>query len=424
MRLACVGLNHKTASLELREKLAFSEGQVNEALLALKRHTNGGGDSYIDQCVILSTCNRTEIYCVYNGDIFNPKVLGSFLSNRQGLSFEEIEPHLYSYEGLDAVDHLFRVASGLDSMIVGEHQIAGQIKKAYYQTVACQVDGTFINKLFHAAFRVSKQVRTETKIGLGSTSVSQSACDYAQKTFGDLSEKTALVIGAGETSELAAKHLKERGIGRLIIVNRTFMRAQDLAKKLEVQFAVWESLSETLAKADIVVSATSAPHAILDADTVRPIAEKRTQPLILIDLAVPRDIAAETRGFPNVALFNLDDLQSHIETNLERRHAEKAKAMKFIDEAKGEFAAWHQTQQLTPTIAELRAQAEKIRMGELSKLDGQLPPEVFDKVDKMTKSIINKLLHNPIITLKQAATTGVDRKAVEDMVRALMGIGA
>jgi glutamyl-tRNA reductase len=427
MRFAVVGLNHKTTSLELREKLAFSETQINEALLALKRTADGDGaqdNSFIDECVILSTCNRTEFYCVYNCDIFNPTAVGRFIAERHGVAFEEVEPHLYHHEGADAVEHLFRVGAGLESMVLGEHQIAGQIKKAYYQAVACQTNGVFINKVFHAAFHVSKRVRSETKIGVGSTSVSQIACDFAKRLFGDLSTKSALIIGAGESSELAARHFLDRGIGSLVITNRTFKRAQELAKEIDAQVAVWESLPETLAKVDIVVSATSAPNYILTADMVRKAAAGRTEPLFLIDIAVPRDIMPEVSGIDNVVLSNLDDLQKHIGTNMERRHAEKIKADRLIEEAKREFVEWHHQQMMTPTIAELRQQAEKVRSGELRKLQDSLSSEDFAKVDAMTRSMMNKLLHNPIITLKQAASKGIDMKAVEDMVRVLMGIGA
>lgn len=423
MRLALVGVNHKTAPLTVRERLAFTDDQVNETLLALHGLTGADGSRFIDECVVLSTCNRTEVYCVYNCDIFNFAALARFLAERRGLPVDEVSPHLYNLSGQAAVKHLFRVCSGLESMVVGEHQISGQVKDAYERAVACHTNGVFVNKLFHAAFRTAKAVRSETKIGVGSTSVSQVACDIIKGLFHDEASRHAVIVGAGDTADLAARHLKDRGIGRITIVNRTFSRAQALAETLGGEAAPWEDLAPSMAEADVVLSATSAEHHVITPAVLKTALTLRARTLYLFDLAVPRDIDVAVRNLAGVALYDMDDLQAHVERNMERRGEERHAAFKIIERSTEEFVGWHLTQQMSPAIAELRNMAESIRAGEIEKLRHHLSPEDFSRVEAATRTMLNKWLHQPITSLKQAAMTS-DGRQVESMLRAMMGIGA
>ncbi|MCZ7584845.1 MAG: glutamyl-tRNA reductase [Deltaproteobacteria bacterium] len=407
MKFGLVGLNHKTAPFELREKMSFTESEVNEALLALKHSTGAsrgqGIADYVSEAVLVSTCNRTEFYVRYHCGMFVPRILISFLAERKGATFEEIEPHLYKLENEKAIEHLFQVSAGLDSMVVGEHQITGQLKRSFEQAVACGTNGAFVNKLFHMAFRVAKRVRTETRIGQGSTSVSQAALDFANRTLGKLGDKRGLVIGAGETAMLAAKHMRLRGLAEVTIVNRTFHRARELASRLDVKAAVWESLADLVRDADVVVSATSSPEPVISEPMVRRAIDGRTNPLFLVDLAVPRDIAPAIREIGGVEVHDMAALQAHIEANIQSREGEAEKALEIVAAIETEFLTWHQTQKLAPAIADLRAEADAVRNAELAKLKEQLSPEQYALVEAATRTLVNKILHKPIMALKESA---------------------
>lgn len=422
MRLALIGVNHKTAPLDVRERLAFADDRMSETLLALHAFTGADGKRIIDECVVLSTCNRTEFYCVYNCDIFNFPALARFIAERRDLAADDVSPHLYNLSGQAAVKHLFRVASGLESMVIGEHQITGQVKSAYEAAVACHTNGPFTNKLFHLAFRTAKQVRSETKIGVGSTSVSQVACDLAREHYHDLAERRALIVGAGETGALALRHLRERGLSRITILNRTVAKAEALAAEHAAAFGPLGELPRCLATADVVVSATSAPHMVVTEAQLRTAMAGRIDPVHLFDIAVPRDIEPGVRNVRGVTLHDMDDLQAHVERNVERRSEERHAAFKIVENAAEEFVGWHLTNQMTPAITELRNMAESIRAKEIEKLRTHLSEEDYARVEAVTRTIMNKMLHQPIVTLKQAAMTQ-DGQQVETVLRAMMGAG-
>jgi glutamyl-tRNA reductase len=401
--------------VEIREKVAFTADRIAHALSSLQ------AQSCISECLILSTCNRTEIYTVFNEGCFEPDVLRHFVAEHNDLCCDDVAPYLYQLANRQAVEHLFRVVGGLDSMVIGENQIAAQVKEAYRYATTVKTTGPILNKLFHIAFRVSKKIRTQTGIGAGSLSVAQVACDLAEKIFKHLSERSVLLIGAGENSELTAKNLQGRGAKRLFITNRTGEKAEALAKRIGAKAVPYEDLVDTLGKVDIVITSTGAAEAIIRQEQIASVVSKRQVPLFMIDMAIPRDIDPDVDELDNVFLYDMDALQQIVEESLKRRSVEAHKAKRIVDDEVEKFVAWHQGEKATPTIVEMQELFEQVRRAELEKIRDDLSSEQFEKIDGATKAMMNKVLYAPIHQLRKAAKKGDDRGLIKT-IRSVLGL--
>jgi glutamyl-tRNA reductase len=401
-RIVLMGLNHKTAPVEIRERFNIvcvdSKGPLSDfAQIRLLRES-----------FYLSTCNRMEVlFTTPRLDEGISAVVG-LLAEIYGQTGAALKPYLYIYIDQDAVKHLFRVACSLDSMVVGEPQILGQIKDAYRQATEAKASGVVLNRLLHKSFSVAKRVRTETRIGSNAVSISYAAVELAKKIFGELQGKIALLIGAGEMAELAAEHLISNGVERIVVANRTLERALALARRFNGSTVPWEELVEELRKTDIIISSTGSPEPILNAGQVRKrMRARRNRPLFFIDIAVPRDIDPDVNRIDNVYLYNIDDLQGIVEINRAERIKEAARAEHIISAEALKFDAWLRTLEVVPTIVSLREKAEQIRKAEihktLSQLDSLSGGEI-EAINVLTRSVVNKLLHDPILFLKRIST--------------------
>ncbi|MGW8207629.1 MAG: glutamyl-tRNA reductase [Syntrophobacteria bacterium] len=401
-RIVLIGLNHKTAPVEIRERFNIvcvdSKGPLSDfAQIRLLRES-----------FYLSTCNRMEVlFTTPRLDEGISAVVG-LLAEIYGQTGAALKPYLYIYIDQDAVKHLFRVACSLDSMVVGEPQILGQIKDAYRQATEAKASGVVLNRLLHKSFSVAKRVRTETRIGSNAVSISYAAVELAKKIFGELQGKIALLIGAGEMAELAAEHLISNGVERIVVANRTLERALALARRFNGSTVPWEELVEELRKTDIIISSTGSPEPILNAGQVRKrMRARRNRPLFFIDIAVPRDIDPDVNRIDNVYLYNIDDLQGIVEINRAERIKEAARAEHIISAEALKFDAWLRTLEVVPTIVSLREKAEQIRKAEihktLSQLDSLSGGEI-EAINVLTRSVVNKLLHDPILFLKRIST--------------------
>lgn len=401
MNIVVVGLNHKTAPVEIREKISFQPQTVEEAYNRLFQCTG------ISEGMILSTCNRVEVYACADDAKEGIKGIKGFLSTFHGLPLERFEEHLFACSEEEALKHLFRVASSLDSMVVGEPQILGQLKDAYHDACKYKAAGIILNKLLHRAFSVAKRVRTETKIANSAVSISYAAVELAKKIFGSLNGKAVMLVGAGEMCELAARHFINSGINEIYITNRTFERAERLAEEFSGTPVDFNEFHHFLHKVDIVLSSTGAPHYIIKPENVIEALKARKQrPMFFIDIAVPRDIDTKVNDIDNVYLYDIDDLQGVIEANVKERTREAEKAEGIITEELKGFIHWLKTLDLTPTIVSIKERAENIRKKELGKalpyLNG-ITPAQMKVLDSLTSAIVNKLLHHPIVTLKTHA---------------------
>nr|AUG44361.1 glutamyl-tRNA reductase [uncultured bacterium] len=400
MNIIVVGLSHKTAAVEIREKVAFAPTQMEKPLHALVALPD------ITEAVIVSTCNRVEIYATTRDIAGGMARIKRFLADYHSFSLETLEPHLYSYHGEAATRHLFRVASSLDSMVVGEPQILGQIKTAYGYAAEYKSSGIILNRFLHKAFSVAKRVRTETKIASSAVSVAFAAVELAKKIFGDLTDKTVMLIGAGEMCELAAKHFINTGVRGVMVTNRTFERAVKLAEEFDGKAVNFDDLFDYLHKADIILSSTGAPHFIIgqkDVDEV--IRRRKMKPMFFIDIAVPRDIDPKVNDVENVYLYTVDDLNGVVATNLEQRNKEAEKAETIVEQEIGQFFKWLSSLEVTPTIVALRSKFDEIRRAELAKTLAnwkELPPDGEKRLEALTSAIMNKLLHQPTSVLKRA----------------------
>jgi len=400
MELIVLGLNHKTAPIEIRERLAFPEDRIETALHQVKSLTS------LKENMILSTCNRVEIYAA-SRDIENAILdLKHFLSRYHALSLKEFEKNLYSFVGEEAVKHIFRVASSLDSMVVGEPQILGQIKSAYNIAVESKTSGLILHRLLHRAFHVAKRVRTETKIGDRAVSVSFVAVELAKKIFETLEKKTVLLIGAGEMCELAARHLVSEGVEKVLVTNRTYERAVALAQEFKGEAIPFDEIGQGLKKADIVISATDSPQYLIHHDQVtKVIKDRKNRPIFFIDIADPRNIEPSVGDIENVYLYNIDDLKKVADENIKDRGKEAQKAEAIVQEEVIKFVNWYHSLEVTPTIVALRKKFEEIRKKELEKTLS-LHPDMSDKEKKsleaLTSAILNKILHTPSTLLKQS----------------------
>jgi glutamyl-tRNA reductase len=396
-----IGLNHRTAPVEIRERLAFPAETIGHALRGLLEKES------LKEGVILSTCNRVEICALAHQKFQGVSEIKDFMAAFHGIPLPELDGYLYHYEGDEAVHHLFRVASSLDSMVLGEPQILGQVKDAYGYAGEFRSIGTILDKFFAKAFSVAKRVRTETKVASSAVSVSYAAVELARKIFGDLTDKTAMLIGAGEMCELAARHLLSAGVKGIMVTNRTFERAVKLAEEFRGTPIRFDELPVHLKRADIVLSSTGAPHFIIRRQDVEEVIHiRRNRPMFFIDMAVPRDIDPDANQIDNVYVYDIDDLNNVIETNLEEREREALKAGEIVTEEVRSFRRWLDGQQVTPTIITLRRKYEEVKNIEVTKavsvLGGE-DPKTRKVVESLASSLLNKILHAPIAALKKDA---------------------
>jgi glutamyl-tRNA reductase len=398
MHLFLLGVSHKTAPVEVREKLDFSSRDLGAAVEALATRPSTA------ESVVLSTCNRSEIYVASENPARAREDIVTFISQYHSLDPDSFAPHLFSLGDEDAAKHLFRVAAGLDSLVVGEPQILGQVKDAFETASGRRCTGPMLSKLFHWSFGVGKRVRTETALGEGAVSISFAAVALARKIFGRLAERRVLVIGAGEISTLTAEHLRAQGVGEMVIASRTAAHAQALAAAVGGRHAAWDDITSLVSGADIVVTATGSQRPILTrAQVESTMGRHRSHPLFIIDLAVPRDVEPTVGDIEQVFLYNVDDLQSIVQENLSRRTREIAHAETIVAEELLKFAMWQRSRGAVPTVVALRQRFDAIRRSELQRLDGKLaglPPDARARVDEITRLIIEKLLLDPTEQLK------------------------
>ncbi|MDO8281573.1 MAG: glutamyl-tRNA reductase [Thermodesulfovibrionia bacterium] len=417
MNIIVVGLNHKTAPIEVREKFAFDGGKLQEAVNILK------ASKITDENVILSTCNRVEMYAGVKDIASGIENIKKFLSDFHNVPREALDKSLFIYHGRDAVRHIFRVASGLDSMVLGEPQILGQIKDAYDFSLKCKSTGTLLNKLMKKTVSVAKRTRTETGIGKGAVNISYAAVELAKKIFGDLTTKAIMLIGAGEMAELAARHLINNGVKDVIVANRTHERAEELAKEFQGRTVRFESLLQELKDTDIVICSTGAPNYILMKEEMHMTMKKRKQkPVFIIDISVPRNIDPEIDHLDNVYLYNTDDLQGIIDVNADERKIEAEKASEIVESEVETFMKWQASLSSVPTIVALREKAEAIKNDELEKALKKLGPlgeSQTRTIEHLASSIVNKIIHGPTAALKSAED---DKEIVVDVIRRLFDL--
>jgi glutamyl-tRNA reductase len=397
MSILTLGINHTTAPVAVRERLALPAERIEAALRDLRNLPQIAG------AAILSTCNRTELYC--ESETSDQDTLIEWIAAHQRLSADDFRPYLYHHDGTDTIRHMFRVACGLDSLILGEPQILGQMKTAYQAANEAGTLGKILSKLFHYTFAAAKKVRTDTAIGSSPVSIAFAAVRLAQRIFDDLSQQTAVLIGAGDTIELTARHLTENHIGGLIIANRTFDRAHALAARFDGFAIALEELPRHLARADILVSSTGSPLPILGKGSVESaIRTRKHKPMFMVDLAVPRDIEPEVAQLPDVYLYTVDDLRDTVEENLKSRQEAAKKAEEIIDVEVAHFLAWLRAQGVSSTIRDFRDSAEAVRDESLAKAlkalqRGRTPEEALAL---LADSLTRKLIHSPSTQIRLA----------------------
>ena len=412
-------MSHRSAPVEVRERVAFPPCAGRSFLRRLK------DDGVVSEAVLLSTCNRTEVYAVVEDDGARGRML-DLLAEDRGVDRASLEQDTFWLTDAQAVRHLYRVASSLDSMVVGEGQILGQVRDAYRAATEEHCAGQILNRLFHTSLRVGKRVRSETGIGDSSLSVPRVAVKLAEEVFGELAGRRALVLGAGDMSELVVEHLKDRGIADLLIANRTPERARLLANRVGGRAVPFDSIAAELPEVDVVVSSTGSGEWVVRSETVAGALELRSEPLFFIDIAVPRDIDPVVQTLRSVYLYDIDDLQAVVERNAEGRQdaAEQGEAM--ISPAVLEFTGWLSTLHVVPLIQELRDGAEQIRRHELARAltRMELSPEEAASVERMSHSLVNKLLHGPIQEIKARAEAGspLESSEVRRRLMALDGL--
>jgi glutamyl-tRNA reductase len=396
--LILVGVNHKTTPVEIRERLAFTRGEIEASLERLV------GNPEIIENIILSTCNRVEIYARVNDTTKGVGLLKDFICDYHNITPHELDKYFYSYQDEQAVEHLFRVSSSLDSMVLGEAQILGQVKDAYNTARALRSTGMVLNQLFEKAFNVAKKVREETGIAERGVSISSAAVELARKIFEDLENHSVMLVGTGEMAELAAKHLISYGVKTVYVCSRTYERAAALAKTLNGCALDFEMFKDEMHKADIVITSTASPKFIIKKDMVdRAIHQRKNKPIFFIDIAVPRDIEPEVNDLENVYLYDIDDLQGVVSANMKEREKEAENAMELIQNEVTKFNNWVVSLDAVPTIVEIRNRAESIRKKELEKALKKMEPlseQDLNTLNLMTQSILNKIFHKPTINLK------------------------
>jgi len=413
MHLLLVGISHRLAPVEIRERVDFQSRGIDRALAAVAAR------GVAREAVVLSTCNRSEIYAAVDDVDTGHADLVAFLSAFHKIDPDTLAPHVHTASDLDAARHLFRVAAGLDSLVVGEPQILGQVKEAHAAATELHAVGPTLNRLFHSSFAVGKRVRTETQLGAGAVSVSYAAVALARKIFGDLKDRAVLVVGAGEIGKLTAMHLKSQGVLRVTIVSRTMAHAARTAQIIGGSAAPWEELDTALESSDIVITATGAAAPVLSKAHVEALMRhRRDRPLFIVDIAVPRDVEPAAGEIEQVFLYNIDDLQATVRENLARRGSEVERAEAIVVEETEKFAAWLRARGAIPTVVALRQHFETIRRAELERLEFKLTalgPEARSRVEEITHLIVEKLLLTPTEQLKSlgdAASVGAYSEAL------------
>lgn len=418
MNFFLTGLNHRTAPVEVRERLAFPSGHLEDALRQLVELSG------VREAVILSTCNRVEV-AVSAESLDGRAIVEHFLEHVRQMPRQQLSPHLYHYQGREAIRHLFRVAASLDSMVVGEPQILGQLKEAYAAAKSAGSVNGFLDGLLTRAFSVAKRVRSETEIGQNAVSVSYAAVELAREIFGNLSGRGILLIGAGKMSELAARHLHRAGASRIYVTNRTRERAEEMAAVFSGTVVPYEQFVTGMAQVDIVITSSGAPHYILTRDGMKTVMHQRKhRPIFLIDIAVPRNVEPAVNQLDNVFLYDIDDLGRVVEQNRVARLEEAAEAERIIEEEVEKMLARLREREVTPTIVRLQEQLESIRSGELERMRsklGPLTPQQEEAIEALTKGIMGKIAHGPIAELRRQAGHG-DTSAVLDIVRRVFRI--
>jgi glutamyl-tRNA reductase len=411
MAIVVVGVSHHTAPVDIRDSIAVSAAEYPVALSDL------AGVKHVDEVALISTCNRTEAYAVSKNADAAVVAIQAHIGKR---AYEiDVSDHLFSYQRDDAIKHLYRVAAGLDSMIMGEPQIAGQVKDAGARAMELGTSGRILNRLFRGAVEASKRARTETEIAAGAVSVPFAAVELAKKIFGQLEGQNAFVLGAGEMSELTARHLVENGVSGLSVASRTMARAKDLAEAVNGRAMGWSDALERLQEADIVISSTSAPHYVIGKDVVaEAMSNRRNKQMFLIDIAVPRDIAPDVGDLYNVVLYDIDDLQAVVGGNIQKRQEEAEKAKEIVNEEVVAFEAWVQSLDVQPAVVALRKRFHEIMQQELERAKlTDFSDDQREKVAMVLRQFTNKLLHSPTTQLKKLAEGGEGTDHVDTLIQ-------
>jgi glutamyl-tRNA reductase len=419
MHIILAGLNHRTAPVDLREQLTLADcslGMALDDLVALSEKGSGNRDSEpenarLSETVILSTCNRMEIYAVVVGEpAAGRRLLEQFLADLQGIPLAQLLPHLYFLEDHEAVNHLLRVASGLDSMILGEPQILGQVSAAQAEARAAGAIGPVLTHLFERAVHTGKRARNETSIGRHTTSISHAAAQLVSDELGDLGQAQALIVGAGEMAKISARALLDRGVQQLSFINRTHARAEGLARQFNCRALNWYHLQAALATADVVITTTGAPHIVIHEGDVLPVLPERSgRPLLFVDIAVPRDVENEVGALPGVKRFDIDQLQDVVDANLAQRQTAVPDVEQIIVQETEYIHEWLQSRQVLPVLVELRRKVRNIADEELERnlyQFNELTPVCQQKVEYLVHRIVNKMLHDPTVRLKASAAEG------------------
>lgn len=416
MKIAVIGLNHRTADVDLREKLAFNGPKLEEGLLKIRALSS------VKEAVILSTCNRVELYLNTHGEKAGGEVKG-FLESFHAVGRDSLDRSLYVHFDSDAVRHVFRVAASLDSMVVGEPQILGQLKESFEFALERKTTGVILNRLFKKAISVAKRVRTETKIAENAVSISFAAVELARKIFTELEGKSFMLLGAGEMAELAAKHMMNNGVKEIVVVNRTFETGCRLAEEFGGRAVRFEDFLTELVHSDILICSTGASTYVLGkAQMQKVMKERKNRPVFIIDISVPRNIDPGINDLGNVYLYDVDDLQGVVDSNIHERKKEAEKAEGIIDEEIDTFRRWMQSLDSVPTVVALREKAESIKREEVEKLMNRLPgigERERKAIEGMAASIVNKLIHSPTVALREESE---DRDVLIAMIKKLYGI--
>jgi glutamyl-tRNA reductase len=411
MHILVVGLNYRTAPVQVRERFTFTEEALPIALNQLKNTKS------ILECVIVATCNRTEIYAVVDRLQVCGHYIRSFMEDWFGLPREEFTQHLYMHEDQEAIQHLFRVTSGLDSMVLGETQILGQVRDGFSLAQQLKSTGMIFNTLFKQSITTAKRAHSETAIGENAVSVSYAAVELGKRIFGKFTNKTVLIIGAGKMSELTVKHLHANGANRVIVANRTLQKAAELADKFKGDACSLDEIASIIRDVDIVISSTGSAESVLSKAQVEVVMSKRkSRPLFLIDIAVPRDIDPAIHDVDNVFLYDIDDLHGIVDSNLEMRRKEAEKIEDMIKHEMDEFDVWYKTLDVIPAIRALQEKAANIHNETLESMFNKLTDldERERKViRKLTKSIVNQMLHDPILRIKELAAERRGDQAID-----------